>query len=233
MNGTSEPQPATFAFAMAPFTGGSTSARPTSVDEWTYAPVSSTAIHDNTASNYRLHMVYATRGDFWLWIHKVGLASPATQPAYWAMVATQVTPYPGVVDNYPVVTSIFGGAFGFRYDNIFAPGTTTSGWRGRTAHGALVTMCGATMTSITSYPLAYIPTAGGYITKSFPRLPLQIWSYEGTANGYSDYKGAVVDVQVGPWGCRPGAPDSVVAVTRRLYGNVWLPGVNIIEPNYA
>lgn len=232
LNGTGESQPGEYAFAKAAFTGGTTSARPTSPDEWVYTAGGSNALHDNTASLFRTHMVCSTRGDFWMWNHKVGLSNPATQPTYFAMAATQIVPFAGVTDDYPVVTFIAGGAYGFRYAELLGPGSGTVGWRGRNAHGAAPTLVGATMTSMSSYPLAYIPSAGGYVTKSFPRLPLQIWTYDGSANGYSDYKGSVVDVQVGPWGMRPGAPDVAGAPTRKLYGSLWLPGLNSVEPGY-
>lgn len=58
--------------ARAAFTGGSTSARPTSTKEWDIGGAAEFAITDNAAATYRSHLAISANGDFYMAFNKSG-----------------------------------------------------------------------------------------------------------------------------------------------------------------
>lgn len=232
LSGGADNYPTVFVAAQAAFTGGSTTARPTSSDEWAYT-ASSCALNDNTASLFRLHLVYSNRGDFFAWNNKAG---SATGDCFALGAFALVIPEGFPTDQYPVVTYCASGSTtssGVGYTPLFSSNGT---WRGRTGGG---TAClnadpylradapGYASGSGSSY-MAVMPAAGGQWTHKYPEMPIffSIWS-----STYGDFKGTLPDITAAPWSLYRGAPNAVPP-TRRAIGALWLPGMSAAGPSY-
>ena len=122
-----------FTFAKTAFTGGTTSARPTSGDEWSHT---SLQLNDNSAALTRVNLLVATHGDFAFFTVK----NNGSGKGYFGMLCmAMVDADPG--DTYPCVTYAYydGGIYGpFHFNGLQAG----SAWRGKVGSNTQVgTMC--------------------------------------------------------------------------------------------
>ena len=228
----------TWVFSRTPFTGGSTSARPSAGNdnEWSYVAASGFAMNDNTASLFRLHMVYSERGDFWMWNSKTG-----SNTDYWALGALKLVPPAGypATDANDIVTycnsSGTAATAAHGYGALFNGGTGGQ-WRGRTGGG---TLCAGTDPYLAAYASGFVgntnaaamvamPATGGQWSHAYVAMPIDIYVYSTT---WGDLKGSLPDITAAPWGLPRGYPNSNPC-TRRAFGALWLPGMDAVAPTY-
>lgn len=191
--------------------------RPASVDEWLMTTTSHT-LHDGVLVTNRIHMIYATRGDFLIWTSKSGTILNNTCLGLFKLEDLD----PVVGDNYPVVSySVWSASTALLTSTL----TNATAWRGRTGGGYLSGLKGDTLDNF-----AYWPVGGGQWRKTFPSIPIVIWVDDNGRN-WGDYKGILPDITHGPLQANGAPMDS--PVTRRIVGNMWLPGMPIAGPTYG
>ncbi len=232
--------PAQFYFCKeAPTVAGLITTRPSNASmEWGYTG-NYNQLSDNTANTNKLNMVYSTRGDFWVWTYRTGGTSPPAHES-WACGCTQIAdPDPVYGDNYPTISYMYYSASG-GFGNIWG----YSGFRGRTAGGALLGGINGTISPYLSqmvrsdatfdaygpHPLVYWPIGGGQWRKKFPYIPIDLYVVDVTAPyAFTDYKGRLPDIAMGSGNIGHGAPMDN-PVTRRAIHYLWLPGMPLAGP---
>lgn len=190
------------------------------------------ALCDNTATAHRLNLIYATRGDFWAWVVN------SAGKEIWALGLTQVDDIDADAgDNYPVVGYCYGATIGNALGQtivMMTPGGATP-WFGRTGGGSLaqtnLTASGPVSSGGTSL-LQYLPNGIDQWRKKYLSVPIYLWVRD-TASSYpfGSYKGVIPDLSFAPQGLPSGTPNTQPP-TRRVIGQLWLPGMPTIPPTY-
>jgi hypothetical protein len=225
-----------------PTGAGTISARPTHAFEWGYSDGTGAGqfrlISGSPYVPHFINMVYSSRGDFWLWAYELGETLET-----FGMACTKIAdPDPVVGDNYPTITyAYFDNAYG-----AFASGPLLGGnyraWKGRTGGGALVDYTyapyihfnglvrwDATGGNTPISPYLYWPGEGANRHKHLI-TPFDLYVSDVSAI-YTDYKGRLPDVEIGPYLARGTPREQTGTVTRRSIDNLWLPGMPTAGPS--
>lgn len=164
-SGSADNTPINLVFSKAAPTGGTTTARPTSTDEWTHA--ANSQLNDNTNGAMKFHGLLATDGNFVLFASKTGSGLSSFG------IIFQVLSNPGRTgDLYPVATFIgystsATGPFDCQSNGLIV--NTVGAWRMRLFDGSSV--------STTT-------TAGGVIYNTSSML--QSLSYQAAKTDFTD-----------------------------------------------
>lgn len=206
--------------AKTAFTGGTTTARPTSVDE--VAGVVSLVMHDSVLTNHRASLLWADEGDFWLIDVKEGSGVEGTTLALVKPYDACSTP---VADAHPVcmyhAPSSSGGLGAL---NFTAGPSGNIYWKAKTGGGTTVKTMAPQLAYIaggTGYVLqsSAMPASGGAFRHKWPEVPVTLWHDDVT---YGDFKGTLADVSYAPHAITAGSVDADPAQRVKL-GCLWLP----------